>query len=389
MVRKLRLAMAQINTTVGDLEGNTSRILEYVERARAQQADLVVFPEMAIPGYPPEDLLFKPSFIRANIDAMQRVVAASSGITVVVGFVDLQGDIYNAAAVAHDGRLLGVYHKMYLPNYGVFDEERYFKAGRVCPVYVVNGTPVGVNVCEDIWYAVGPSVVQRRAGAEDHRQYQRLSPYYAEKRGLPREDARHPRFRQRAVYVAYLNMVGGQDELVFDGGSMVYWTQAGEIVARGSQFQEELIAHRPGRRGRASATPAARLQAAQGADRPTLTSIGAAQRWSDISKFSRPTPDRPITRKLSLRAAYDAVWRRSTQALVTLALGDYVTKVRVRQGVRRRCPAASTPAWYVGDCGGRPGPRQRHLPFRCRHGTRQRAVSSTRERSWRKTWASS
>ena len=114
-----------------------------MDRARARQADLVVFPEMAIPGYPPEDLLFKPSFIRANLDAMQRVVDGSRGITVVVGFVDLQGDIYNAAAVAHDGELLGVYHKMYLPNYGVFDEDRYFKAGDKCPVYVVNGVPRG------------------------------------------------------------------------------------------------------------------------------------------------------------------------------------------------------------------------------------------------------
>ena len=238
MARKLRLAMAQINTTVGDLEGNTSKVLEYVERARAQQADLVVFPELAIPGYPPEDLLFKPSFIRANIDAMQRVVDGSRGITVVVGFVDLQGDIYNAAAVAHDGQLLGVYHKMYLPNYGVFDEDRYFKAGSVCPVYVVNGVHVGVNICEDIWYALGPSAVQRDAGAEVILNING-SPYHAGKLAF-RERMVATRAADNGVYVSYTNLVGGQDELVFDGGSMVY-DQGGEIVARGPQFEEDLV----------------------------------------------------------------------------------------------------------------------------------------------------
>ena len=238
MVRKLRLAMAQINTTVGDLGGNTSRILDYVERARAKQADLVVFPEMAIPGYPPEDLLFKPSFIRANVDAMNRVVAASRGITVVVGFVDLQGDVFNAAAVAHDGQLLGVYHKMYLPNYGVFDEDRYFKAGSTCPVFVINGVHVGVNICEDIWYALGPAAVQRDAGAEVILNIN-ASPYNAGKLAF-RERMVSTRAADNGVYVSYTNLVGGQDELVFDGGSLLF-DQDGELVARGRQFEEDLV----------------------------------------------------------------------------------------------------------------------------------------------------
>ncbi|MDA0988085.1 MAG: NAD+ synthase [Chloroflexi bacterium] len=237
-MRKLRLAMAQINTTVGDLDGNTAKILDYIQQAKAQQADLVAFPEMAITGYPPEDLLFQPSFIQANIQKMHQVVAQSQGITVVVGFVDSQDDIHNAAAIAHDGHLLGIYHKMYLPNYGVFDEDRYFKAGDQCPVFVINGIHIGVNICEDIWYALGPTAVQREAGAEVIVNIN-ASPYYTGKRGF-REHMISTRASDNDVYVSYTNLVGGQDELVFDGGSMVF-DQKGEIVARGKQFEEDLV----------------------------------------------------------------------------------------------------------------------------------------------------
>ena len=237
-MRTLRLALAQINPTVGDLKGNTGKIIEYIERARSLQADLVAFPEMAIPGYPPEDLLFKRQFIQANMDKMREVVRASAGICVVVGFVDANADIHNAAALACDGELVGVYHKMYLPNYGVFDEERYFKSGAECPVYVINGTPVGVNVCEDIWHAIGPTVVQRDAGAEVILNING-SPFHAGKGGL-REEMLVKRAAENEVFVAYVNMVGGQDELVFDGASMVV-DPLGEVVARGGQFEEELI----------------------------------------------------------------------------------------------------------------------------------------------------
>ena len=166
-MRTLRLALAQTNPTVGDLDGNTARILDYVDRARAVDADLVAFPELAITGYPPEDLLFKPQLIRDNLERTKRVAKASHGICVVFGFVDEADDrIYNAAAVASGGELVGVYRKMRLPNYGVFDEQRYFRPGRVCPVYVIAGTRVGVNVCEDIWFPDGPTEAQRAAGAE-------------------------------------------------------------------------------------------------------------------------------------------------------------------------------------------------------------------------------
>ena len=237
-MRTFRLAMAQINTTVGDLEGNTRKILDYIDQARSVSADLVAFPELAITGYPPEDLLFKDQFVQANVAKMREVVQASKGIAVVVGFVDVDADIHNAAAVASDGELVGVYHKMYLPNYGVFDEERYFKAGAVCPVYVINGTSFGVNVCEDIWYAVGPTAVQRDTGAELIVNING-SPFHVGKRGI-RDEMLSTRAADNELYVAYLNMVGGQDELVFDGASTVV-DPLGEVVAQGSQFQEELI----------------------------------------------------------------------------------------------------------------------------------------------------
>ena len=237
-MRTFRLALAQINPAVGDLDGNTRKIIERIDEARSHHADLVAFPELAIPGYPPEDLLFKPQFIQANLGKLKEVAAASRGIAVVVGFVDAATDIYNAAALAYDGEVAGVYHKMYLPNYGVFDEERYFRAGSRCPVYVVNGTPVGVNVCEDIWHAVGPAAVQRSAGAEVIVNING-SPFHAGKREV-RESMLATRATDNELFVAYVNMVGGQDELVFDGASVVF-DPAGEAVARAGQFDEELL----------------------------------------------------------------------------------------------------------------------------------------------------
>ena len=141
-MRRLRVGLAQINTTVGDLEGNVQKVLEYVDRARELGVDVVSFPELTVTGYPPEDLLLRPSFVRENLDALQAVVRGCGGITIVVGFADLAGEeIYNAAAVVHDGRLAGVYHKRHLPNYGVFDELRYFRPGEAYPVYTGLSAP--------------------------------------------------------------------------------------------------------------------------------------------------------------------------------------------------------------------------------------------------------
>ena len=237
-MRTFRLALAQINTTVGDLKGNSRKIIDLIGEARGLGADLVAFPEMAIPGYPAEDLLFKPSFIQDNIEALRKVVGASKDIAVVVGYVDADSYTYNAAAVAWQQELRGVYHKIYLPTYGVFDEDRYFKRGDVCPVYIINGVRVGVNICEDIWYPVGPISVQSDSGAEVIVNIS-ASPYHAGKRSH-REEMVATRATDNELYVAYLNAVGGQDELVFDGGSLVY-DQEGELVLRGKEFQEDFI----------------------------------------------------------------------------------------------------------------------------------------------------
>ena len=238
-MRTFRLALAQVNPTVGDIAGNTDIVLRRIDEARAQQADLVAFPELMLTGYPPEDLLLKPSFIRDNIAALERVVAASKGIAVVVGFVNSEGNqVYNAAAVAHNGKLAGVYHKVFLPNYGVFDEDRYFKPGRVCPVYTINGVAVGVNICEDIWYALGPVPLQREAGAEVIVNING-SPFHAGK-FASRERMLGTRAADNGLYIGYVNTVGGQDELVFDGASVVLDVE-GAPVARAAQFQEELL----------------------------------------------------------------------------------------------------------------------------------------------------
>jgi NAD+ synthase (glutamine-hydrolysing) len=165
-MHRLRIGIAQINTTVGDFAGNRQKILEAIEEARSSGVDLLTFPELAICGYPPEDLLFKPAFISENTRSLQKIVEASTGITVVAGFVDSREDIYNAAAIIHDGRLAGIYHKIFLPNYGVFDEDRYFRAGTECSIYKINGITFGVNICEDIWYEAGPATTQAYSGAE-------------------------------------------------------------------------------------------------------------------------------------------------------------------------------------------------------------------------------
>jgi NAD+ synthase (glutamine-hydrolysing) len=233
-----RVALAQINTTVGDLEGNLAKTIHYIDQARSLGADLVAFPELTLTGYPPEDLLLKSSFLQSNVEAMKQAVAASKGIAVVVGFVDVNSDIYNASAVGYDGKLAGIYRKIRLPTYGVFDEERYFGRGDSCPVFTMNGVGVGINVCEDIWYTVGPTEVQRSAGA-----YlivnTSASPYGSGKR-VQRERMLATRAADNELFVAYVNLVGGQDELVFDGGSVIFGPN-GELVARAEQFEEKLL----------------------------------------------------------------------------------------------------------------------------------------------------
>jgi NAD+ synthase (glutamine-hydrolysing) len=237
-MRRFRVSLAQINPTVGDIEGNARRIIDGIAQARAVGADLVAFPELGITGYPPEDLLFKSAFIEANLAALAEVTKAARGITAVVGFVDRRQDLFNAAAVIHDGALAGVYHKQFLPNYGVFDENRYFQAGREASVFSIGTTGVAVNVCEDLWYPTGPTTPQALAGAELIVTING-SPYHAGKAHF-RERMIATRAADDVVWLAFVNMVGGQDELVFDGASMIV-DPHGETVARGRQFVEELV----------------------------------------------------------------------------------------------------------------------------------------------------
>ena len=240
MARTFRLALAQINLTVGDITGNTSRMLECLHQAVEADADLVAFPELATTGYPPEDLLFKKSFVDANVAAMEQVVAESRGIVVVLGYVQpREAGVANSAAIGYDGRLIDTYDKIFLPNYGVFDEERYFVKGGVCPVYEVGGVRVGINVCEDIWYEAGPSSVQRQAGAELIVNIN-ASPFHAGKSAFRRHSIVGSRASENGLFVAYLNTVGGQDELVFDGNSMICDPQ-GRVVARGPAFREAMV----------------------------------------------------------------------------------------------------------------------------------------------------
>jgi NAD+ synthase (glutamine-hydrolysing) len=238
-MRRLRVGLAQINCTVGDLPGNARKMAELLEEARALGVQLLAFPEMTIPGYPPEDLLLNPSFIRDNLKVLDRFCPLTKGMTVIVGYIDRKDDIFNAAAILHDGVKAGVYHKIFLPNYGVFDEERYFEVGRHYPVFRLHQVVFGVNICEDIWYPDGPTVIQTFGGGAEVIVNISASPYHAGKAHI-REEMLATRAKDSTAAVLYVNMVGGQDELVFDGQSLMM-DGDGEIVARGPAFSESLL----------------------------------------------------------------------------------------------------------------------------------------------------
>jgi NAD+ synthase (glutamine-hydrolysing) len=238
-MKALRLGLAQIDTMVGDIEGNTEKIRAQLAAARAAGCDIVAFPELAVTGYPPEDLVLRRSFCEASREAAAGLAEATRGLVAVVGFVDWRDDdAYNAAAVFADGRWVDTYDKQRLPNYGVFDEERYFRAGRRTAVYRAGGVRFGVSICEDIWYPGAPLDAMALAGAELCININ-ASPYH---RGKARERERMlaTRAADNSIAVAYLNAVGGQDELVFDGASVVMDAE-GRTVARARQFAEELL----------------------------------------------------------------------------------------------------------------------------------------------------
>jgi NAD+ synthase (glutamine-hydrolysing) len=238
-MRTLRIGLCQINTTVGDIEGNTRTILDYIDKGKRMGADLLAFPEMAVTGYPPEDLLLMPKFIEANLKAIKRIAKATSSITVLVGFVDKKGDIFNAAALLHNGKIVDSYHKTFLPNYGVFDEDRYFKAGTENFIFTLKSTPIGPSICEDLWYPGNPIRTQALYGGAELIVNISSSPYHAGKSAF-REKMISTRASDNLAIVAYCNLVGGQDELVFDGGSLIF-DQKGDLIARGKQFEEDLV----------------------------------------------------------------------------------------------------------------------------------------------------
>ncbi len=248
-MRRLRVALAQINTTVGDLDGNVRLAADAIERAKDHGADLVAFPELTITGYPPEDLVLRPGFIRDNRAALEKLASGVSGILAIVGFVgggqagesggaSGSDPLRNSAALLWNGDIAYTYNKIVLPNYGVFDERRYFEPGGECPIFEIAGVKAAVNICEDVWQDPGPSEVQCAAGAEVIVNING-SPYWRGKSETRHELVSGLASRNRA-YVVYVNQVGGQDELVFDGGSSVYGPD-GKLIAEAARFEEELL----------------------------------------------------------------------------------------------------------------------------------------------------
>jgi NAD+ synthase (glutamine-hydrolysing) len=317
----VRIALAQINPTVGDLAGNARLIMDWMRRARDAGADLVCFPELAITGYPPEDLVLKPSFVRDNRAALTQIAAATHGIAAVVGFVDEEGDIYNAAAFVFDGEVRAVFHKVFLPNYGVFDEKRYFAPGHRSPIIDFEGGRIGLSVCEDCWFPAGPMAWEADHGAQVLINING-SPYHYGKRG-PREAMVAERAADYGAWVVWVNTVGGQDELVFDGNSLVF-DPKGRVVARAASFTEELLLcdvdmavpfHRPTEQLRREA------QAAEGLE-------------LDVSELAvsglRGTVARP---KLAPRIATPLEGAAEIYAAVVLATHDYMHKQGFQKAV--------------------------------------------------------
>ena len=235
----IRVALAQMNTTVGDIAGNATLIRSAIERADRAGAQVLVVPELAVTGYPPEDLLMKRSFVTANREALDELAGLTGDLLTIIGFVDQDpGHLFNAAAVCARGEVLAVYRKQLLPNYGVFDEERYFEPGNEAYLVETNHGVLGVCVCEDVWFEDGPAIALGDAGAEIVLNIN-ASPFH---KGKLKERAQMlgARARRARSSIVYVNAVGGQDELVFDGGSLVV-DPGGQVIARAEQFREEFL----------------------------------------------------------------------------------------------------------------------------------------------------
>ncbi len=305
-----RIAAAQINSTVGDLKGNYEKILEYIERARTFDVDIIAFPELAITGYPPEDLLLKTAFIDDNLKTLQELTRKAKDITVIVGFVDRQKDrIFDAAALLYGGKIKGIYHKQLLPNYGVFDEKRYFFPGARPLVFELNGLICGLSISEDIWHREGPMKLLAESGAALIFNIN-ASPYYTGKAAL-RETTVKERIVENHAYVCYVNLTGGQDEMVFDGQSFIM-DKKGQVIARGETFKEDLLV---------ADIPASQLKRRKRKENPSngcrkvLIMPGALKGLSSQEK--KELPLRNVARLDAVAEVYEAL---------KLGLHDYVMK---------------------------------------------------------------
>src|ERR671911_1188689 len=310
----MRLALAQINTVVGDLEGNRTRILERLAQARDHGAELVLFPELAVTGYPPEDLLLRPAFVRAAADSLEEIARETTGITALVGTPWFDRDLFNACAVCSGGELKAVYRKRFLTNYGVFDEDRYFASGRDLLLLKHGEILVGPTICEDMWQPGPPATDLALAGAELLVNIS-ASPYFVGK-AEDREEMLVTRARDNSAYLAFCNLVGGQDELLFDGHSVVL-DDEGEVLARAPGFEEALLvvdldpSEAIGRRLR-DVRRRALTREREDAREPIVVELGANPRQQ-----SEPAP--------AMIADFDPALEQMRKALV-LALRDYVGK---------------------------------------------------------------
>lgn len=235
----MRIGIAQLNFSVGDLEENQRKIVECMQEGEAGEVDLLCFPELSLTGYPPEDLVLNLDFVERNLELLHGIASCSGEMVTILGFIDLDEDCFNAAAVLNRGQVRAIYHKSFLPNYGVFDENRYFSPGRENLVVVHRGTRIGITICEDIWYPGGPLEEEVTYGGAEIIVNLSASPFYRGKQ-LERERLVHTRAQDGQVIVVYINTVGGQDELVFDGRSFVYHPDAG-VIFRGPGFKEALL----------------------------------------------------------------------------------------------------------------------------------------------------
>ena len=371
----MRIALAQLNVVVGDLGGNRDKIVGALGEARAAGADLVLFPELAVTGYPPEDLLLRPGFLHAARESLEEVAAATTGLVALVGTPWLDRDLANACAVCADGEIRGVYRKQFLPNYGVFDEHRYFAEGRDLLLLRLGDALVGPTICEDVWQPGPPATDLALAGAQLLVNLS-ASPYHVGK-AEEREEMLVTRARDTSSFFAFCNLVGGQDELVFDGHSVVL-DDAGEVVARAPGFEEHLLVvdveptYAVGRRLR----DVRRRELER--SRESTPHVETIEVWARSSSATRPgRPTSPSSRPSSSRCGSRS---RSGSATTWRRTGSRTSSSAPRAGSTR--PSRRLSAWT------RSAPSA-CTACRCRRATRRRARARTRARSPRTSAAAS